>query len=307
MTSVPSGPTDAGPAENPNALSSEELQDKITDFANQTGLEKFFPKSSGLLQTIAVKAAALQKSDPTGLGSPENVNRLTRLALYRTIIYCDDSTSMTWTSDGRSLEEGSTECSRYFFQTQLVRRIARIATTVDPNGTGVELRFINGSPDDTEPNLSEEKVMAILAATTPKFNTFIGTQLKEKILKPFVYDPIEQRTLERPVLICIITDGAPSGGDPPLSSVIEECRKTLNDWGYRESVVRFCISQIGNDKHADNFLKDLREDEGIKHMIHCTTDQLDARYKEMKLNERQLDSWLLKLLTRPIMGLGPEE
>lgn len=63
----------------------------------------------------------------------------------------------------------------------------------------------------------------------------------------------------------------------------------------------FCINQVGTDKSAEQFLNALRNEKAIEEVIYCTVGQLDAKYEELKENERALESWLLHLLTNPIM------
>ena len=63
----------------------------------------------------------------------------------------------------------------------------------------------------------------------------------------------------------------------------------------------FCISQVGTDRSAEQFLDALRSEKEIEDVIYCTVGQLDAKYKELKENERALELWLLCLLMNPIM------
>jgi len=107
---------------------------------------------------------------------------------------------------GSMLEDGRAQA-----QAALVERIARITTRLVPKGEGVELRFINAGGE----NLSKldaqgiRERMEALKITKGSY-TQIGTGLKEKILKPLVYDKLDNKQgLVRPLLICIITDGHP--------------------------------------------------------------------------------------------------
>ena len=196
--------------------------------------------------------------------------------------------------------------NRYQNQCELVTRIARIATRIVPDDiAGVELRFIN-SPSSS--SFDAQTIGAAMAAVGPSGGTRIGTNLREKILKPLIYEPISKKSasnpvpLRRPLLVCTITDGCPSGEDvDTLHDEIVSCRKKLVDAGYESTVVMFCLSQIGNDRSAMDFLDTLRKDRKIKDVIYVTTDQLDSKLKDLKSNERQLESWLLHLLTQPIM------
>ncbi|THH06243.1 hypothetical protein EW146_g9672 [Bondarzewia mesenterica] len=63
----------------------------------------------------------------------------------------------------------------------------------------------------------------------------------------------------------------------------------------------FSISQIGDDAKGTAFLDGLRGDQEVEDVLHCTTDRLDSKYQELRMNERRIEEWLLKLLTKPIM------
>ena len=141
--------------------------------------EKFFAPSDPFLANLAEKANALREDSTTDLGKPENIKKLTQLSLYRTVIYCDDSSSMS-------------DENRYEYLIQLVTRIARIATKIVPDHmAGVDLRFIN---NNLASNLSEAEVLQTMKNVWPSGVTEIGTNLRKKILQPLVYDMIDSNT-----------------------------------------------------------------------------------------------------------------
>jgi len=175
--------------------------------------------------------------------------------------------------------------NRYEYLIQLVTRIARIATKIVPDDmAGVDLRFINDN---------------------------FASNLRQKILKPLVYDIIDSTVstttspipYKRPLLVCIITDGCPvNEGQNVLRDEIVMCKRILEAKGYDPTSVMYCINQVGTDPVAEHFIDALRNEKTIEEVIYCTVGQLDARYEELKENERALESWLLDLLTKPIMG-----
>jgi len=63
----------------------------------------------------------------------------------------------------------------------------------------------------------------------------------------------------------------------------------------------FCISQIGDDEDAKEFLNSLRDDDSIQDVLYAMTDRLDEEYKKLRANDKKLEVWLLHLLTKPIM------
>lgn len=271
-----------------------EFKDFLNDEVQQGKFEKFFSPNDPFLANLAEKANALREDPTTDLGKPENIKRLTQLSLYHTVIYCDDSGSM-------SVE------NRYEYLIELVTRIARIATKIIPDDmAGVDLRFIN---NNLASNLSETEVLETMRKVWPSGVTEIGTNLRKKILEPLVYDMIDSNTsatpipFKRPLLVCIITDGHPvQEGRDVLRDEIVRCKRKLEAKGYDATSVMYCINQVGTDPEAEHFIDALRNEKTIEEVIYCTVGQLDAKYEELKENERALESWLLELLTKPIMG-----
>ncbi|UKZ56881.1 hypothetical protein TrVGV298_010726 [Trichoderma virens] len=137
------------------------------------------------------------------------------------VIYCDDSTTMK--------REG-----RWESQKELVQRIAKITTMVLPRNEGVTLRFINRNVENSD-NLTLEHLGNLLKGMDwqPGGDTAIGTNLRSKILQPLVYRKLEDGTLERPVLVIIMTDGMPEREDrTELEKAILECEKKIQESGY---------------------------------------------------------------------------
>jgi hypothetical protein len=190
---------------------------------------------------------------------------------------------------------------RFQNQLALVGRIARIATRIIPDDlVGVDLRFINSAGSD---RLDANAIEQAIKAVKPKGGTPIGTNLRSKILEPLVYNALSAGTFKRPVFVCVITDGSPSGELPDeFAKAILECKEKLIAAGHHPGSVKFLISQIGDDEFATDFLESLRA-EGAKGKIevHCTADRLDDKFRQLKENERMLETWLLEMLTRPIM------
>ncbi|KAF9465823.1 hypothetical protein BDZ94DRAFT_1159467 [Collybia nuda] len=262
-------------------------------------LQRFFARNDPFLQNLAEKASKLTDDPTTDLGKPENINNLTRLSLYRTVIYLDDSGSM---------KTGT----RFADQKELVTRIARIATKIVPEDyAGVDLHFINSSNSSSK--LDEAAIAQAIDKVQPRGGTKIGTNLRSKILDPLVYqplaaaDPSKGSVFKQPLLVCTITDGDPTQEDvETLQNAIVECKKALVNAGYEATAVMFCVSQIGSDPAAKVFLDGLRENPRLKQVLYCTTDQLDGKFQQMQANEKGLESWLLHLLTGPIMQRDEE-
>ena len=200
--------------------------------------------------------------------------------------------------------------SRAKAQAALVERIARISTRLVPDGVGVELRFINAIDGELS-NLDTAGVQRRMEALniTAGSYTRVGIGLRDRILKPLVYDVIEgQGTLSRPILVCIVTDGSPQNPrrSPPgmereefdtTRDVMAECAERLEKAGYPRTckspsahrlavatnpvkAVRFLCNQIGKDKKAGKFLTSLAEAQHLGDVIHVTAGMtcLGAKY-----------------------------
>lgn len=129
------------------------------------------------------------------------------------------------------------------FQKDLVERITQITTEILPKGKGVVLRFINQDVENSS-NLTALEIRNKLAGMSPVTNSGhseIGTNLKSKILKPLVYDKLRDKSLKRPLLISVITDGRPNNEDTSmLANTIFDCGERLAGAGYRRERACLC-------------------------------------------------------------------
>ncbi|KAJ5400296.1 hypothetical protein N7465_010785 [Penicillium sp. CMV-2018d] len=268
-----------------------ELTDKMNEIIKENSLDQFFPKGDPFLEKVVERAVNLDQTNPSNTLDP---NDLTRLALYQPVLYCDDSGSM---KDGQRKDHLN----------GLAQRIAGITTRVVPDEEGIELRFINENttPEMSKPSL--ETIDNIMKRVPFSGWTEIGTNLRTKVLQENVYQPLKNNTLKRPVLISIITDGRPNGpnGSPEhvetLKNVIRECGKQLKDYNFSEKVVRFQVSQIGDDREAKKFLSDLKNEHELDDVLYVTSDRLDTEFKELRTNDARLEQWLIELLMGPIV------
>ncbi|OTA06252.1 Ankyrin [Trichoderma parareesei] len=270
----------------------KQFQAGMTKFIDDTGLGCFFAEDDKFLEDVAMKAVELENREDEVLNSKKDIQDITKLALYQPVFYCDDSTSMKSGTRARD-------------QVDLVRRVARISTLLVPDGCGTGLQFIN-KRHTLDDNLKAEQVEEIMRSVEPRGNTKIGTNLERKILNPLIYDVIDSgKKLERPVLVSCITDGCASGEpSTEFRDAIVRCVDYLREKNYPPTAVRFQISQIGNDRGAESFLNQLRDDPLLKDVLFCTTQRLDEEYKKLNENEEDLERWLLQTLMGPILSLG---
>jgi hypothetical protein len=271
------------------------MQEFLNDEVQQRNFGKFFSQNDPFLTNLAENANSLIRNDATtDLGKPDNIKRLARLSLYRPVIYCDDSTSMT-------------QGNRYEYQIQLVTRIVHLMTKIVPNDMDeVDLRFIN---NDLQLSMTAGEIQRVMRGIKASRGTEIGANLRKKILKPLVYDIIDEAKtsnnstpFERPLLVFILTDGHPAPeGQNVLRDEVISCKQKLEANGYDQTSVIFCINQIGTSRSAKQFIDSLRNEKAIEEVTYCTVGRLDDKYEELKENERALELWLLDLLTEPIM------
>ena len=116
--------------------------------------------------------------------------------------------------------------------------VATIATALKESSQhigGLSIRFINYNGDSNMDNIGTvAEVEQALSNVFPSSNTRIGTQLKNKVLVPFIVDVHErQGKLDKPILITIITDGEPVGESrSTLKEMILWCKKYMVSKGY---------------------------------------------------------------------------
>ncbi|KAK6453274.1 hypothetical protein FP744_10009526 [Trichoderma asperellum] len=265
-TEIPALDKRKGPAATNTPISKElrfntpqEIQEDMNNHIEKIGLDSIFPKDSPYTRAVADNAMKLQDSKENLLHRVDDIRFITILNLYQPVLYCDDSTSMRANT-------------RVEDQKEMVRRVTRISTSIVPPGYGTSLQFINFVRDVHDDKLSQKEVEAIMNSVKPSGHTKIGTNLKEKILKPLVYDVIKSnRRLERPILVSCITDGCPSDESvDTFRKEILKCTRFLKENGYPSSMLRFQISQIGNSSRADKFLKKLSRDDELKEVLFCT-------------------------------------
>ncbi|KAH8891998.1 ankyrin repeat protein [Thozetella sp. PMI_491] len=282
----------------PEPKTKEDFKESANAFIHKHKLDTFFPTSDNpLLETLVSKAVDLQNDDTSVLGQSTNTENLVKFALYQPVIYCDDSGSM-------SPEINSQKEDRWADQGNLARRIASICTEVVPDTIGVHLRFINKKLPEAN-NLRMDAIEKIMSQTQPSGSTEIGTNLRTQILDPLVY----KTKMTRPLFVSIITDGIPGGQEPSperrdtLRNEIIQCQNWLLKKGLPPRAVIFQVSQIGSDPGSKDFLDGLAKDQRLS-SVYVTTQQLDAKFRELRGKERDLEAWLFQTLLNPIVGIG---
>ncbi|KAI1346929.1 hypothetical protein F5Y01DRAFT_261316 [Xylaria sp. FL0043] len=278
----------AGP-ENPTP---EQFVKNVNTFVEDDPvLKTFFKDKKDFIQNLAQKSVDLAQDTTTDLGRSELMPKTTQVTMHQQVIYCDDSSSMNNT---KGMKE-----ERWKKQKALALRIALITTRILPDGEGVALVFIN-KKSDGRLNLDFAGIEKGIDETETRGDTPIGTNLKNKILDPMIYSKLRNETIERPLLISIITDGSPSNeARDTLANAIVECGNKLVNAGLPRDSVKFFIGQVGSAESAAKFLDSLRTNEKVTEVTHIFAGRLDEKFSELR-DERGLDRWLIETLFKPL-------
>jgi hypothetical protein len=177
----------------------------------------------------------------------EVASDLIKLALFDTILYLDDSGSMAFEEGGSRIDDLKLIVGRVAYATSLFDR------------DGIVVRFMNsqvkGDGITNEAGAQQLVSQVKFSGLTP-----FGTQLKAKVIEPFIIGPARAGRLEKPVLVIAVTDGAPAGEDRnTLANVILECNRTLQQSRYGGDAFSLQIAQVGNDMSQSPFSSSLNK------------------------------------------------
>ncbi|KAJ3204393.1 hypothetical protein HDU67_009545, partial [Dinochytrium kinnereticum] len=176
----------------------------------------------------------------------------------------------------------------------ILERIAEVALQMDDDG--ISIRFMNSTVSADHVRSGSE---AISLVDRVVFNglTPLGTQLQRKVLDPWVLEPLRRRTLQKPVLVIIITDGEPVGEDRhKLKNVILEAKQQMMAMGYPATSVAFTVAQCGKDLGAQRFLSELDNDPAVGGMVDCVSYfELEAEEYAKKGVDLTPELFLVKL------------
>lgn len=118
-----------------------------------------------------------------------------------------------------------------------------------------------------------------------------------------VYNPLRNGTLNRPLLISILTDRGLLKGDTDLVKVIVKCRNELHKKGRPKAGVKFLISQIGSLDEAVKFLRSLKDarenNSALANVLHIFAGRFNDEFN-LYYNKRKLDQWLIETLFKPL-------
>ncbi|KDE02359.1 hypothetical protein MVLG_07080, partial [Microbotryum lychnidis-dioicae p1A1 Lamole] len=244
----------------------------------------FYPPGS--LEPIAAKIA--QSGALPRLAGEWNIPMevaidTTKLALFNTVLYCDDSGLMAFEEGGTRIDDLKVVISRCAYATSLF------------DFDGIQVRFMNSRVEGNGIN-SESGAMQLIENVKFSGLTPLGQALDEKVLQPLVLGP-------KPVVVIAVTDGIPSEPRDNITRVIINANSELVRTRYGSDAISYQFAQVGNDQKARAFLEELDKHPEIGDLID-TTSNYENEADDIARNNAGVELtpslWLVKLLLGPI-------
>ncbi|KAJ3102917.1 hypothetical protein HDU97_000230 [Phlyctochytrium planicorne] len=238
---------------------SDVLSRHLRGIINNNGIQSFYPEP--VLNNLIGK---LSQIDFQRLSSSWNIPKeiaydLSSLSLYDVIFYCDDSGSMRIEENGERIEDLKL----------ILQRVAEFAVALDDDG--VSVRFMNSNITGDHLKTPNE-INALIDRVNFNGLTPLGSQLQRRVIEPMILAQAQQRTLQKPILVIVITDGEPVGEDRNATrNIIIDTKQRMTSMGYGEKAVAFTFVQCGKDMGAQRFLGELDKDPIVGRMIDCVS------------------------------------
>ncbi|ATZ58561.1 hypothetical protein BCIN_16g03080 [Botrytis cinerea B05.10] len=255
----------------------------------EKNLGSFFRNPQILDQICAIAPQKIDQLCQTWNVPKELGADIVKLALFDIILFVDDSGSMIFQENGSRIDD----------MKLVLGRAAYAGSLFDADG--IEVRFINS---DVQGNhiRSEPEVEELVKRVQFKGLTPLGAQLRNKVVEPLIMSKVRSNSLQKPVLVIVITDGQPDNQDD-VFQLVKNSSAELARTPYGKQAISYQFAQVGNDKQATEFLKKLDDDRTIGDLIDCTSN-FEAEQDEMARTnpgtDLTPDLWLLKLLVGAI-------
>ncbi|SCV73251.1 BQ2448_7176 [Microbotryum intermedium] len=258
------------------------VDQKITAFYPPGSLE---PIAARIAQSGALPRLASEWNIPM-----EVAIDTAKLALFDTILYCDDSGSMAFEEGGTRIDDLKVVISRCAFATSLF------------DFDGIQVRFMNSRVEGNGINC-ESAAMQLINQVKFSGLTPLGQALDEKVLQPLVLGPARAGRLQKPVVVIAVTDGIPSEPRDNITRVIINANRELARTRYGPDAISYQFAQVGNDQKARAFLEELDKHPEIGDLID-TTSNYENEADDFARNNAGVELtpslWLVKLLLGPI-------
>jgi uncharacterized protein YegL len=254
-----------------------QITEKLLTNRKQNQLEKFYSKedipkiAQKTSQQVNFQALAEFFRIPTSLAL-----ELSILALYDIVVFADDSGSMRFEDNGARIQDLK----------NILGRVSQISTLFDSDG--ISIRFFNDYTIKGDNIKSFADASALVDRNTFQGVTKLGTELFNQVLDPMT----NKRTMKKPMLVYIITDGEPYG--EPRETIMDVLKKSKKKNG---TGVSFQFAQVGKDLKAQAFLSQLDENSKFGDIVDTTSYyELEAeQFRKMGVNLTP-ELWLLKLM-----------
>jgi hypothetical protein len=253
---------------------------KIQSIIRSNKLEYFYPSAKlnqvfNRLNLINFESIARKWKIPE-----EMAYELSTLALYDVVFFVDDS--------------GSMKGPRTLDMKTIVQYITEIMTQFDEDGISVRFMNSNVKGDNLKTANEVERLIDRLSFDS---STPLGRMLKSKVLDPLIINPIQSNTLEKPVLILVITDGEPNPDDKPFfKKNVLDAYKIASSSKYGSKAFGLQITQVGQDSRAEAFLNELDNDPEVGKIIDATSNfEIEDEQFRKKGSDFSYGMWLTKL------------
>lgn len=137
---------------------------------------------------------------------------LNKVALYDTVILCGTLFTPAPQPKPQRLtisidDSGSMKLdARYDVMRNTILTISDVCTAF--RDQGISIKFLNFKGDKDFNGIRDRRDLdKIIKSVYPKGGTRLGTVLRNKIVEPLIIQKAKEKTLERPVLVTVITDG----------------------------------------------------------------------------------------------------
>ncbi|GAA5972214.1 hypothetical protein JCM8115_003412 [Rhodotorula mucilaginosa] len=270
-------------------------QQMITQILQQAVMDQkiqaFYPPGS--LEQLAARIAqsgALPRIAAQWNIPMEIAMDLAKLALFDTVMLVDDSGSMAFEENGSRIDDAKL----------IVSRVATAATLFDTDGISV---FFLNSKTVGNNITSEQQAQQLLSGIRFSGLTPLGTSLDQKILQRLLVGPARQNSLQKPLLIVAVTDGAPGGeARDTIVKAIKNAKAALSQTRYGADALSIQLAQIGNDLSARAFLEEIDNHPEVGGLVDTTSNYENEADDFMKTTGQELtpDLWLVKLMLGPI-------
>lgn len=179
-----------------------------------------------------IDTGAVQIISQTWKLPPQVAIDLCQIALFNVVILVDDSSSMH-AENGERINDVSA----------IVAKVAGACSLFDDDG--IEIRFLNSNEQGNHLE-SEQAAQEYIRRARFQGVTPLGTALDQKILQPMLVRPAMARQLRKPLLVVVVTDGAPQG-EPAnaLEMAITNARNALMQTPYGPDAVSYQFAQVG--------------------------------------------------------------